>query len=74
MIQKYFRWPWFVLPLLLSLIFAALFFPIVREKYDVAMSVVLTITGVVVIWGSYMIRAHVFSQFPKKPKNKRHDR
>lgn len=69
MTQRYFRSRWLALPLILSAVFAVLFFPVVREKYDAVLSVVFTVIGVVVIWAAYVIRAHVFSQFGKHPKN-----
>jgi predicted branched-subunit amino acid permease len=46
----------------LSVAFAALFFPIVREQYRTTMSVVLTALGVAVIWIVYFIRAAIFSR------------
>lgn len=53
--------PWIVLPILLSVVFAALFFPVVERRYDLFSSLMYTFAGLCVIWITYFIRVHIFT-------------
>jgi hypothetical protein len=59
---RYLRSAWVILPLLLSVVFAVLFYPVVQRRYDPALSIIYTFAGVCVIWIVYFIRAHIFTQ------------
>ncbi len=59
---RHFHRFWTGFTIVLSIIFIALFFPLVREKYNLAESLIYTGAGVFVIWGVYFVRAVIFSQ------------
>jgi hypothetical protein len=59
--NRFIRSPWVILPILLSAVFAVLFYPIVQRRYDPLFSIMYTFAGVCVIWIVYFIRAHIFS-------------
>ncbi len=50
-----------MLPILLSVVFAVLFYPVVDRRYDLFSSLVYTFAGLCVIWITYFIRAHIFT-------------
>jgi hypothetical protein len=54
----------------LSIIFVYLFFPIVRDRYEAGPSLVYTGIGVCVIWGSYVVRAYIFTRPGATRKNR----
>ena len=53
--------PWLILPILLSAIFAVLFYPVVQERYESLYSILFTFVGVCMIWITYFIRANIFT-------------
>jgi hypothetical protein len=59
--------PWIILPVLLSVVFVALFLPATSQRHGLPASLGLSLLGVVVIWASYLIRAHIFSSWAEKP-------
>lgn len=69
--RKYLISPWVLIPIALSVIFALLFFPIVRQSYEIAASVIFTAIGICVIWGSYGVRAHIFGNLFRRKSNTR---
>jgi hypothetical protein len=56
---------WVGVTLVLSAVFVVLFFPIVQDRYGFAASVLLTAVGLLVIWASYLVRAHIFTRGEK---------
>ena len=64
---------WINVTVLLSAVFAVLFFPPVREKYGMTVSILATSAGVLVIWAVYFVRACIFSSHETK-KNRGKDR
>ena len=54
--------PWIIVPIILSVVFAVLFFPIVQNRYPTALAVLFTIIGICVIWASYFVRAYIFTR------------
>jgi hypothetical protein len=61
-----FRTKWVLLPIALSAVFAILFFPVVRLRYEIPLALIFTLLGIGVIWASYLVRAHVFSHWEEK--------
>lgn len=62
---------WIALPVLLSIIFAVLFYPVVSQSYGQGASVGLTVAGICVIWVVYFVRAYVFARmFETSSRNK----
>ena len=53
---------WINVTLLLSVVFAVVFFPVFRERFGFAWSTLLTALGVMVIWAVYFIRAYIFTR------------
>ena len=53
---------WVGVTLVLSVIFVVMFVPVVQGKYGFPKSVLLTLVCLLVIWVSYLVRAHVFSR------------
>ena len=53
---------WTGLTLVLSIAFAALFFPMVYGRYTLTESLAFTGLGVLVIWGIYFVRSAIFSR------------
>lgn len=53
---------WLYVTILLCVLFAVLFYPVVHGPYGVGLSLLFTAIGVAVIWGVYLIRAAVFSR------------
>ena len=53
---------WVILPILLSIVFAALFFPVVNKQYAPRLAVLFTVIGVCVIWVVYLVRAYIFTR------------
>jgi hypothetical protein len=53
---------WVNITLLLSVVFAVVFFPLVQERYGLPWSVFLTLSGVLVIWAAYFVRAYLFTR------------
>lgn len=70
---RFIRTPWVALPVLLSVVFIVLFYPVVSQRYSVTASLGLTVAGLCVIWASYFIRAYVFTRSSLTASaNKRH--
>lgn len=53
---------WIAATIVLSVLFAVLFFPEVQARYGLGLSVLFTGVGIAVIWVVYFVRAYVFSQ------------
>ncbi|KPL03692.1 MAG: hypothetical protein AMJ73_05700 [candidate division Zixibacteria bacterium SM1_73] len=53
---------WVTVTIVLSVVFAILFFPIVHPKYGFPLSLLITLLGLLFIWANYFIRAYIFSR------------
>ncbi len=60
--RKHLLTPWVLLPIVLSVIFALLFFPIVRKSHELTAALLYTAIGIFIIWGSYFVRAYIFGR------------
>ena len=52
---------WVNVTIVLSVVFAVLFFPEINSKYGFLKSVILTAAGAIFIWVIYFIRAYIFT-------------
>jgi hypothetical protein len=62
MLKSAFLGPWVILPIVLSVVFAVLFYPVVSARFELSLAVLLTVIGVGVIWASYVVRAYIFTR------------
>ncbi len=53
---------WVGFMIVLSIVFAFLFFPLMQRKFFLTDAILLTMAGVAVIWGAYFIRVYIFSR------------
>lgn len=60
-INRYFNRFWIWIPIILSAVFAILFFPLVRQQFSLIISILLTTAGMLVIWIIYLLRAVIFT-------------
>lgn len=58
---KYYNGFWVGVTTVLSVVFAALFFPMIIPKYSLALSILFTAAGVIFIWIVYFVRAVIFT-------------
>jgi Na+/H+ antiporter NhaC len=61
--------PWIFLPIVLSVIFAAFFFPIARKTHELPLALLYTAIGICVIWGTYFVRVFIFERMSCKQEN-----
>jgi hypothetical protein len=57
---------WIGVTIVLSVVFAALLFPAVHDRYGFLVSALLILVGLVVIWAVYLIRAYVFGRVDER--------
>jgi glycopeptide antibiotics resistance protein len=62
---------WVGFTVVLCVIFAGLFYPMIREKYDFLLSIAFTVAGVCLIWVVYFVRAHIFSRMEEDQENRK---
>ena len=62
---------WTGLTMMLSVVFAVLFFPAVHARYTLTESLAYTILGLIVIWGVYFTRAAILSHVFSREKSAR---
>ena len=65
---------WIGFTIVLSIIFAALFFPGVYGRCSLTESLIYTGLGVAVIWGVYFVRAAIFARVFSRAKSPPTDR
>ena len=53
---------WVCVTVVLSIAFAVLFFPVVQREFGLPGSALLTLLGILVIWGVYFVRARIFGK------------
>lgn len=53
---------WISFTVVLSVVFAVVFFPIVRDKFFLTDAILLTLAGIAIIWGVYFLRAAIVSR------------
>lgn len=63
--SKYYNGFWLGLTVVLSVVFAILFFPVVSDRYSLPISILFTAVGIAFIWVIYFVRALIFGS-PKK--------
>ena len=57
---------WFTITVILSIIFALLFYNVAIENVRDSDATIYTILGVLVIWIVYFVRGYIFSKLKKK--------
>ena len=57
---KYYNGFWIGVTIVLSVVFALLFFPLVNDNYSLPLAILLTAAGVIFIWIIYFSRAVIF--------------
>ena len=65
-----YRTPWIIVPVVLTFVFAALFFPVFRPRYDLLTTLAFTFVGICVIWASYLLRAGIFSSWERERRHR----
>ena len=66
---------WVNVTIVLSVVFAVLFFPEMNHRYGFLRSVLLTAAGVIFIWIIYIIRAYIFTHiWPDDTENNTEER
>ena len=66
MMNRTFTSPWIVLPIVLSVIFAVLFFPVARRSQELPLALLYTAIGMCVIWAVYFVRARIFGRWSRE--------
>lgn len=68
---KYVRSWWVTLPVVLSIVFVVLFYPVVSQRYSLPASLGFTVIGLCVIWAVYFIRASIFTRLSQPSADKK---
>jgi hypothetical protein len=68
--SKYLNKTWIIITIILSAVFAVLFYPVAAERVGTLKALVFTMIGLLVIWLVYLIRAHIFSKILSKRNKK----
>jgi hypothetical protein len=53
---------WVAVTIVFSIMFTALFFPLVLDRYGPLPAFLLTVLGLLIIWAVYFVRALIFSR------------
>jgi hypothetical protein len=64
--HRFMRTRWVLVPVMLSIVFVVLFYPVASQRFRAPAALGCTVIGLCVIWGSYFIRARILTRLSRR--------